>query len=487
MFRTVFFTIGLLCGCQLLALTSARAQARPTATKNRPNIVLIVADDLGWKDVGFMGSTFYETPNLDRLAAQGLKFTSAYTAAANCAPSRACLLSGQYSPRHGIYTVANADRGDAKTRKLIPVKNNEVLPDSVYTLAEALRDAGYQTASIGKWHLGKSPTLQGFTYSRAGDERGLNKHFSPYGIPTLPNGPPGEYLTDRLTSEALQFLDKTQKKPDRTGGPVARPNAARPFFLYLPYYAVHTPLQAPDSLVKKYERKPKSPGQNHATYAAMIESLDCNVGRVLKKLEVMGLVENTIVIFTSDNGGIRSISRQDPLRAGKGSYYEGGVRIPLVVRWPGTVKAGTASSTPVINLDFYPTFLDILKRSEPSQPLDGISLLPLLTGQSVVERPFFWHFPIYLEAYDQKTDDGRDPLFRTRPGSTIRLGDWKLHEYFEDNGLELYNLKTDLGEQHNVASGNPMIVKKLHTLLQDWRAKQKAFIPNERNPAYVTP
>lgn len=475
MTRTVLLTIGLLCGCQLLAATRAQAPLNPQTTPVKPNIVLIIADDLGWKDVGFMGSTFYETPNLDRLASQGIRFTSAYTAAANCAPSRACLFSGQYSPRHGIYTVANADRGDVKTRQLIPVKNNEVLPDSVYTLAEALRDAGYQTASIGKWHLGKSPASQGFTYSRAGDERGMNKHFSPYGIPTLPDGPPGEYLTDRLTNEALAFLDQTQQK------------ATQPFFLYLPYYAVHTPLQAPDSLVRKYERKPKTPGQNHATYAAMIESLDGNVGRVLKKLEALGLDQNTIVISTSDNGGIRSISRQDPLRAGKGSYYEGGVRVPLVVRWPGNAAAGSTSQTPVMNLDLYPTFLDILKRPKPSQPLDGISLRPLLTGKSMAERPLFWHFPIYLEAYDPQTDDGRDPLFRTRPGSAIRLGDWKLHEYFEDRGLELYNLKSDLGEQHNVASENPAVVKKLHTLLQTWRTKQAAFMPTERNPAYVAP
>lgn len=445
----------------------------------RPNIVLIIADDLGWKDVGFMGSTFYETPNLDRLAREGLHFTSAYTAAANCAPSRACLLSGQYSPRHGIYTVANADRGEAKTRKLIPVKNNEMLPDSVYTLAEALRDAGYQTASIGKWHLGKTPSSQGFTYSVAGDERGMNKHFSPYGIPTLPDGPPGEYLTDRLTTEALAFIEKAKDKPNRPGEP-----AAQPFFLYLPYYAVHTPLQAPAELVKKYQNKAKSAGQQDATYAAMIESLDSNVGRILQKLDALHLTDNTIVIFTSDNGGIRSISRQDPLRAGKGSYYEGGVRVPLVVRWPGTVAAGTVSATPVINLDFYPTFLAILNEPKPRQPLDGVSFLPLLKGKTVPERPLYWHFPIYLEAYNPQRDGGRDPLFRTRPGSTIRLGDWKLHEYFEDNGLELYNLKTDLGEQHNVASENGAVVKKLHSLLKKWRAQNAAFIPNEVNPSY---
>jgi len=451
-------------------LAGAWAQSGPKP--GRPNIVLIVADDLGWKDVGFMGSTFYETPHLDRLAAQGLKFTSAYAAAANCAPSRACLLSGQYSPRHGIYTVANADRGDARTRRLIPVKNNEVLPDSVYTLAEALRDAGYQTASIGKWHLGKSPLSQGFVYNVAGDERGLNKHFSPYGIPSLPDGPPGEYLTDRLTTEALRFIEKT---------------ADQPFFLYLPFYAVHTPLQAPEALVRKYQNKAKAAGQQDATYAAMIESLDSNVGRILQKLDALNLTDNTIVLFTSDNGGIRSISRQDPLRAGKGSYYEGGVRVPLVVRWPGVVAAGTTSPTPVINLDLYPTFLDLLRLPHPRQPLDGISLWPLLKGKTAPERPFYWHFPIYLEAYNPQQDDGRDPLFRTRPGSTIRLGDWKLHEYFEDKGLELYNLKTDLGEQHNVASDYPAVVKKLHALLQNWRAKNNAFIPTEPNPAYVAP
>ncbi|MFD1142199.1 sulfatase [Larkinella insperata] len=435
----------------------------------RPNIVLIVADDLGWKDVGFMGSPFYETPHLDRLARQGMRFTSAYAAAANCAPSRASLLSGQYGPRHGIYTVANADRGDAKTRKLIPVKNNETLPDSVYTLAEALRDAGYRTASVGKWHLGKSPVSQGFTYSIAGDERGMNKHVSPYGISSLPDGPPGEYLTDRLSTEAVKFLDQANDQP---------------FFLYLPYYAVHTPLQAPAELVKKYQNKAKTAGQQDGTYAAMIESLDRNVGRILEKLDALGLTNNTMVIFTSDNGGIRSISRQDPLRAGKGSYYEGGVRVPLVVRWPGTVAAGTVSSTPVINLDFYPTLLDILKRPKPRQPLDGISILPLLKGGKLPDRPLYWHFPIYLEAYNPQLDGGRDPLFRTRPGSTIRLGDWKLHEYFEDNGLELYNLKTDLGEQHNVASANGAVVKKLHALLKKWRAQQAAFVPTELNPAY---
>lgn len=453
-----------------MGLTPAWAQSGPKP--GRPNIVLIVADDLGWKDVGFMCSTFYETPHLDRLAAGGMKFTSAYAAAANCAPSRACLLSGQYSPRHGIYTVANADRGDAKTRRLIPVKNNEVLPDRVYTLAEALRDAGYQTASIGKWHLGESPLSQGFAYNVAGDERGLNKHFSPYGIPSLPDGPPGEYLTDRLTTEAIRFIERATDQP---------------FFLYLPFYAVHTPLQAPEALVNKYQNKAKAAGQQDATYAAMLESLDSNVGRILQKLDAMNLTENTIVIFTSDNGGIRSISRQDPLRAGKGSYYEGGVRVPLVVRWPGVVAAGTTSPTPVINLDFFPTFLDLLKLPQPRQPLDGISILPLLKGKTVPERPFYWHFPIYLEAYNPQQDDGRDPLFRTRPGSTIRLGDWKLHEYFEDKGLELYNLKTDLGEQHNVASDHPAVVKKLHALLQNWRAKNNAFVPTEPNPAYVAP
>jgi len=435
---------------------------------SRPNIVLIVADDLGWKDAGFMGSIYYETPNIDKLASQGMLFTNAYAAAANCAPSRACLMSGQNTPRHGIYTVGESDRGSGIYRKLIPTENNEVLPDSVFTLVEALKLSGYFTATIGKWHLGKDPRTQGFDYNFGGNMKGSNKYFVPYENKDIIDGPEGEYLTDRLTNEAIKVLNEHKSKP---------------FFLYLPYYAVHTPLQAQKQVIEKYTKKANGNGQANATYAAMIESLDMNIGRLVRKLDDLGLTKNTIVIFTSDNGGIRSISQQDPLRAGKGSYYEGGIRVPLVVRWPGKITAGSTNKTSVTNMDFYPTFLDILGKSNNNR-LDGESILPLLYGKNIPERPLYWHFPIYLQAYDPKVDDGRDPLFRTRPGSVMRLGDWKLHEYFEDGTLELYNLKDDLGERKNIAVQNPAVTKKLYEMLIAWRKETNAPVPTQRNPGY---
>ncbi len=449
----------------------ANVTSSQTSTSiDKPNIVLIVADDLGWKDVGFMGSKFYETPNLDALAKQSLLFTNAYTAAANCAPSRACLFSGMNTPRHGIYTVGTSERGDEASRKLIPVKNIEILADSIFTLSEALQQAGYYTANIGKWHIGKDPKTQGFDYNVGGTNQGSPpSYFSPYKIPAIKDGPAGEYLTDRLTTEAVSFLKENSKKQ---------------FFLYLPYYAVHTPLQVPPTLKEKYERKTKTSGQKHATYAGMIESLDVNIGRILHQLDELKLTKNTIVIFTSDNGGIRNISYQDPLRAGKGSYYEGGIRVPLIIRWPGKVAEGSKTDVPVTNMDFYPTILDILSIRSKNSKLDGKSFLPVLKGGTLAERPLYWHFPIYLQAYDSGTDDGRDPAFRTRPGAAIRLGDWKLHEYYEDNALELYNLKEDLGERNNLASKNPAMAKKLHDRLLSWQKEVNAPIPTKPNPNF---
>lgn len=429
----------------------------------RPNIIIIMADDLGWRDVGFMGSTYYETPNIDKLANDGIFFTDAYAAAANCAPSRACMISGQNTPRHGIYTVGGSDRGKQEDRKLIPVANTEVLADSIYTMAEALKAAGYNTGTIGKWHLGKDPKTQGFDYNFGGSMKGANKHFTPYKNPAIKDGPEGEYLTDRIGSEAIAFLGEQGQQ--------------KPFFMYVPFYAVHTPIQAPDSLVKKYKAKSSDSLQNNPVYAAMIESLDTNVGRILKKLDELGLSENTLIIFTSDNGGIRKISRQDPLRAGKGSYYEGGIRVPLAIKWPGQIEPNSKSPVPVINMDFYPTFLDIINAKTKPAILDGKSILPVLKGSSIAERPFYWHFPIYLQAYDPKSDDGRDPLFRTRPGAAIRLGDWKLHLYYEDNKQELYNLKEDLGERKNVVAQHPEIAKKLHSMLLNWQSSVNAPLP----------
>lgn len=452
-----------------LAIFLNQQSAFSQTVDSRPNIILIVADDLGWKDQAYMGSRFYETPNLDKLAGESMLFTNAYTAAANCAPSRACLISGENTPRHGIYTVGTSERGNKASRKLIPIKNNETLPDGIFTLPEALQKAGYQTCSIGKWHIGEDPTTQGFDINIAGTHQGHPpSYFSPYKNASLTDGKPGEYLTDRLTTEALSFIDNRKKKP---------------FFLYLPYFAVHTPLQAPESLKEKYKDKHVK-GQENETYAAMIESVDTNVGRIMKKLKELNLSENTIVIFTSDNGGIRRISDQAPLRAGKGSYYEGGIRVPLLVRWPGNIKAGSKTNVPVTNLDFYPTILDILSIKKPDKIFDGISILPVLKGGKLAKRSLYWHFPIYLQAYDPATDEGRDPVFRTRPGAVIRMGNWKLHEYYEDGTLELYNLKDDLGERNNLALQRPDMVKKLHDELLRWQKQVKAPIPTKANPGF---
>ena len=456
----------------LAAATAVLPRAARAAEKiPRPNIVFINMDDLGWMDVAFMGSKFYETPNIDRLASEGMIFTNAYSNAANCAPSRACVMSGQYAPRHGIYTVGSSERGSARTRKLIPTKNRTDLPDDNVTIAEALKTSGYITATMGKWHLGADPKTQGFDVNVAGGSAGHpSTYFSPYRNRRLPDGPKGEHLPHRLTSEAIKFIEA---------------NKARPFFLYLPYFSVHTPIQAPKDITAKYKTKGPAGGQGHAAYAAMIESADTNIGRLMKKIDQLGLRENTVVIFTSDNGGVVKISSQAPARAGKGSYYDGGIREPLIVRWPAKIKAGSKCDTPVIGIDFYPTLLEAAGTKKPEgKLLDGVSLMPLLTQSGkLAERALFWHFPIYLQNYGAN-DGSRDPLFRTRPGCVVRLGGWKLHEYFEDGGLELYNLADDLGERNNLADKMPDKTKELHAIMLRWRKETKAPVPAEKNPKY---
>ncbi|MEO0341395.1 MAG: sulfatase, partial [Bacteroidota bacterium] len=415
----------------------------PTFLKSQkvdpPNIILIVVDDLGWKDVGFMGSNYYETPNLDRLAQQSVVFDNAYAAAANCAPSRACMMTGLNTPRHGIYTVSPSDRGDARTRKLVAIKNTRDLADGFTTIGEVLKSEDYTTATMGKWHLGPDPGSQGFDLNIGGNRRGHPKsYFSPYQNPNLEDGPEGEYLTDRLTSEAIGFIKENRKNP---------------FFLYLPYFTIHTPLQGTQRLVEKYKNKGMLDGQGrNPNYGAMVERMDQNVGKVIKTIRDLDL-QNTILIFTSDNGGIAYLSRQYPLRAGKGSYYEGGIRVPLLFHHFAEKWEPKTISAPVSNLDFMPTMLDLVD-AEPLEvdALDGRSLLPRIEGKGKLRRhPLYWHFPIYLQAYRKGEDGSRDALFRTRPGSVIRYGDWKLHEYFEDGGLELYNLKKDPGESNNLA------------------------------------
>lgn len=460
----LFLIIGSLICC-------TKSKSSKTST-TPPNVILIVVDDLGWKDLGFMGSDYYETPNLDAFIKEGMVFNQAYASAANCAPSRACMLSGMQSPRHGVYTVNSSARGKSETRRIIPTENTKYLNNDLFTLPDLFKSAGYVTGSFGKWHVGKDPTKQGIDVNIGGSERGSpgkGGYFSPYKIDNIENVTKGEYLTNRLTDEAIQFVNSNQQKP---------------FFLYLPYYTVHTPIMANEEFLPKFEGKKGSNGQSNPAYATMVYAMDQNIGRLLNHLENLELDENTLVIFTSDNGGVRSISNQAPLRAGKGSYYEGGIRVPLAVRWPNKIKAGTSCNTRVTNLDFYPTLQNIIKAQPVSFALDGTDISPLFYGQQIEERDLVWHFPIYLNSYRPKVDDGRDPLFRTRPGTVLISGNWKLHEYFEDQSLELYDLSADIGERNNLADSNPEKTKTLHEKMKLWRARMNAPVPSELNPDY---
>jgi arylsulfatase A-like enzyme len=438
-----------------------------------PNILIINVDDMGWRDAGFMGSEYYETPNLDELAAEGMIFTNAYASASNCAPSRACMLSGQWSSRHGIFTVGNSDRGESKTRKLIPIQNNMVLPDSQYILAEALKDVGYVTCHAGKWHLSEDPTTQGFDVNIGGTHAGHpTSYYPPYLNVPLTAPSDDYYLTNLIMDKTLKFLKTTENEP---------------FFLYYSPYAVHTPIQPVDSLLPKYKNKTQWNGQNNAEYATMIENLDTQIGRLIDELKKSKKFDNTFILFTSDNGGHYGITKQWPLRSGKGSYYEGGIRVPMFVSWLGKIPAGTKTEVPVTNLDFYPTLLEVAEVEKPADKiLDGQSILPVLTGKgTLAERPIFWHFPIYLQAYLKKGDPTQDPLFRTRPGSAIRKGDWKLIHYFENNDLELYNLKKDIEEKNNLTRAEPEKLNELLNILENWRKETKAPIPSKMNPYFL--
>ncbi|MCL4111150.1 UNVERIFIED_CONTAM: hypothetical protein GTU68_038492 [Idotea baltica] len=419
-----------------------------------------------------MGSEYYETPNIDQLAQEGIVFTNAYAAASNCAPSRASLLSGKYSPRHGIYTVSPSARGDKKTRRLIPTPNTKYLSKDEYTIADMFKENGYVTGSFGKWHIGKDPSEHGIDQNVGGSGRGnpgRNGYFSPYNIDFIKDGPDGEYLTDRLTDEAIAFVDQNKEKP---------------FFMYLPYYTVHTPIMAKQELLKKFQNIEGSPGQNNPEYAAMIYSMDQNVGRLLSRLNELQLESNTLIVFTSDNGGIRDISTQDPLRAGKGSYYEGGLRVPLIVKHLDHIKSGRSCDIQVSNMDFFPTFKNYINADADMEGLDGTDITPLFHGDEIENRDLFWHFPIYLQAYNPKTDDGRDPLFRTRPGSVIISENWKLHEYFEDGSLELYDLSRDIGERNNLIDSESDRAAALLRKLERWRYQMKAPVPVEKNPFF---
>ncbi len=428
-----------------------------------PNVVFILADDLGWTDLGFMGSSYYETPNLDRLSSQGMTFSRAYSNAPNCAPTRASLMSGVYTPSHGVITVASSERGKSEDRKLIPIPNKLTLDSDYKTMAEVFFEAGYRTGHVGKWHLGmekNSPQKQGFEYSIPGWEGDHKRTFY---------SPGGTYLTDSLTTHAIEFISEAK-------------NDDRPFFLYMAFHTVHTPIQPRADLLDRFEGKEGDDRHNNPKYAAMVASLDESVGRILMSLQEHDLEGETMVVFMSDNGGHATYTLNTPLRGSKGMLYEGGVRVPLVVKWPGKIEAGSRSEEPVITLDFLPSFLELTNSKwEEEYPLHGESLLTHFQTKNSLKREYlYWHFPAYLEIYRRLPGK-----WRITPMGSIVKGDWKLMQFFENDRIELYNLATDLGEESNVAIENPKIVDELLNEMESWREELGARVPSQLNPEFV--
>lgn len=442
-----------------MAVDGFAADSAPR-TRRPPNIIFMLVDDMGWTDVGCFGSKFYETPNIDRLAARGMKFTDAYSACTVCSPTRASILTGQYPARlHITDWIAGHVRPKAKLT--VPDWTMH-LPPETFNIARALKSAGYATASIGKWHLGKQafwPDKQGFDLNVAGCEIGQPpSYFAPYKISTLPEGPAGEFLSDRLTDEAVKFIKSNQD---------------RPFFLYFPHYAVHTPLMAKQNVVAKYKAKadPTAP-QHNAVYAGLVESVDDSIGKLTAVLDELKIADNTIIIFTSDNGGWAPNTSNLPLRAGKGSAYEGGVRVPLIVHWPGVTTPGTVNHTPVISVDFFPTLLATAGvHVEASNVVDGHSIEPLLRGSEAANpHPIYWHYPHYHPG-------------GATPYGAVRDGDWRLVEFYEDSRIELYNLHDDISKAHDLAALKPEKAGDLRKKLHDWRQAVGAQMPTA-NPNY---
>jgi arylsulfatase A-like enzyme len=443
--------------CLLAAVAAAGVRAAEPSPP--PNVIVVMVDDMGWKDLGCQGSDWYETPHIDRLAASGMRFTTAYSACTVCSPTRAAMMTGQYPARlHLTDWITGHERPKAKLR--IPNWTKH-LPLGVVTVAERLKAKGYATGTIGKWHLGGPqfrPEAQGFDTNRGGNDRGHPpSFFSPYRVAALPDGPAGEYLTDREAAEALAFIEAHRD---------------RPFFLYLPHYAVHTPIQAKEAVTAKYAtregpRRPKNPA-----YAAMVEGVDDALGRIVETLERLGIRDRTAIVFTSDNGGVDSITDTRPLRAGKGSAYEGGVRVPLVVSWPGVTTPGTTSDVPVITPDIPATILELTGAgAEPGQPLDGRSLAAVLAGGPLDRDAIYWHYPHYHPG-------------GATPYSAIRAGDWRLVHFYEDGHRELYDLARDPGETTDLAKTEPKRTLELGAKLDAWLAEVGAQMPTP-NPDHA--
>jgi arylsulfatase A-like enzyme len=485
--RYRFFHIKMLAVFLVIVVTAAQAIAQKHK-EIPPNILFILADDLGWTDLGCFGSSFYETPHIDALAADGMIFTNAYAASPVCSPTRSSILTGKYPARTNITEYFGGPqpedvhkRPKFKKKILLPAPYKDYLDLNETIIAEALKEAGYATFFAGKWHLGDEerywPEQQGFDINKGGHKLGGpyggNKYFSPYGNPRLKDGPEGEHLPDRLANETIKFIEDHQQQP---------------FFAYLSFYSVHTPLMARQDLKEKYEKKKALMGledawqkegdrknrivQCHSIYAAMVEAMDQAVGKVINKLGELNIDEETIIIFTSDNGGLSTSEGHPtsnlPLRAGKGWLYEGGIREPLIVKWPGTIKNGSTNAAPVISTDFYPTILDMAGLpANPEQHKDGVNLTGLLKGEEGLARDvLYWHYPHY-------GNQGGSP------GSAIRKGDWKLIWWYENNNITLYNLKDDLEEQNNLSKVYPERVEKLKADLQAWLNRVEAQMPSE--------
>lgn len=444
----------------------------------QPNLVIILADDLGWADVTCndpLQRTFYDTPAMNDLAARGARFTNAYSNGPNCAPSRAALLTGLAYPRQPVYTVGLEMRGRPKHRAMKHVENVKALPLEHLTIAEVLRDVGYATGYVGKWHLGglavHSPTAQGFDVNVGGYSMGRpDTYFSPYGNPALEDGPEGEYLIDRLAREAEAYV---------------RDHADTPFFLMYAPYAPHTPIQAPPDRIEAARTRTPEGGHEDPTYAAMLRSLDDGIARVVGAIDDLGLTDETIIIFASDNGGRggyreaglvsgRGITNQLPLRGGKGMLYEGGIRVPLFIVWPGRARPGTVIDHPVRLSDIMPTIV-ALHGVQADVEFDGRDLAPLLDGGEPEQRDLFWHFPGYLEASSSQG------TWRQTPATAMRAGRYKLIETFETGSLQLFDLIEDPGEHNDLAATRPDLAHTLHRRMVAWRRSVDAPVPERKS------
>ena len=498
---SILAIIALIASAASAQASSGRVPANSSNELDRPNVILMLIDDLGWADLGLTGSTFYETPNVDALAKEGVFFSNAYAANPVCSPTRASILTGKYPSRFGLTNHSGYSGAQGPGHQLKPPQIVGNMPPEDVTLAEALKVAGYKTAHVGKWHLQAHhdtsrthyPEARGFDVNIAGGRNGQPaSYYFPYthekylqnNIQGLDDGQVGDYLTDALTDKAIAFIESNQSQP---------------FFLNMWYYTVHTPIQPRKDKLVKYRKKAAAMGlnatmrkalpehqsfshahQDNVAYACMVESMDENVGRIIDTLKRLGLENDTIIIFCSDNGGLStgsgpmSPTSSGPLRAGKAWIYEGGIRVPLIVKLPGKVKAGLTLAEPVITTDLYPTILELADLPlRPEQHVDGVSLEPLLTGtRGDLEREaIYFHYPHYHH------------INTMGPAGAVRMGDYKLVEVFESGKVELYNLREDLGEQNDLAASMPELTTKLTKMLHDWREHSGAVMMTE-NPDY---